>query len=193
MAKPTRKHPALSSIGVSPQGVEFLELISAYLGSEITYRPLATFERGRRHLFMLESAHGTALFSEAWEQPDGSESIPRWAFTTLLADGQELVITLDACRWGAGQELVVTGVDPFPGVSARRRKELEAQRCAEIGAAKDHLDERISAPGAAWSDLSGIGRAVVEKELARHGISLLATGDRLGAGPAGTGRSRSGG
>ena len=90
MAKPTRKHPALSSIGVSPQGVEFLELVSAYLGSGITYKPLATFERGRRHLFVLESAHGTALFSEAWEQPDGSESIPRWAFTTLLADGQEL-------------------------------------------------------------------------------------------------------
>ena len=80
---------------------------------------------------------------------------------------------------------MVTGVDPFPGVSARRRKELEARRCAEIGAAKDHLDERISAPGAAWSDLSGIGRAVVEKELARHGISLLATGDRLGAGSRG--------
>ena len=26
-AKPTRKHPALNSIGVSPQGVEILELI----------------------------------------------------------------------------------------------------------------------------------------------------------------------
>jgi hypothetical protein len=183
MAKPTRKHLGLSSIAVSPQGVEFLKLISAYLGSEITYRPLATFERGRRHLFILESPHGTALLSEAWEEPDGAKSKARWAFATLLADGQELVITLDARRWSAGQELVVTGVDPFPGVSSRRRKELEAQRCAEIGAAEDKLDERISVPGAAWSDLSGIGRTVVERELAQHGISLLATGDRLTAGP----------
>lgn len=182
MAKPTRKHPALNSMAVSPQGVEFLDLISAYLGPEITYRSLAAFDRGRRHLFVLEAASGTALLSEAWEQPDGSETVPRWAFTTLLAGGQELVITLDARRWSAGQEMVVTGVDPFPGVSARKRRELEARLCAEVGMAKDVLDERLAAPGAAWSDLSGIGRSVVEKELARHGISLLAAGDRRGAG-----------
>ena len=139
---------------------------------------------------MLESAHGTALLSEAWEQPDRSESIPRWAFTTLLADGQEPSSPSTAAAGAQGKSWWSRVWTPS-GFSARRRKELEARRRAVIGAAKDRLDERISAPGAAWSDLSGIGRAVIEGN-SRHGISLLATATGRGQGRAGTCWSLSG-
>jgi hypothetical protein len=173
MAKPTRKHPGFSSMVVSPQGVEFVKLIHSVLGPEVAYAPLATFDRGRRHLFTLHGWLGNALLSEAWEEPEGSEGVARWAFTTRLGNGLELWVTLDARRWDPGQERVVTGQDRFAGVSARKRQELEAQRRFEIGAAKDRVTRNASdTAGASWLNLSGISRDIVEKELERNGIRV---------------------
>ena len=77
MAKPTRKHPALTSLAENPQGVEFPELIQARLGSEEAYTAVAALDRERRHPIMLERPMATALLSEAWKAPEGSEARPR--------------------------------------------------------------------------------------------------------------------
>jgi hypothetical protein len=171
MARPTRKQPS-DWIGVSPQGVEFLDLVHRLLGPDVAYTAVATFERGRRRIFKLEATRGTALLTEAWEEPDGSEATPRWGFITVRPDGQQVCATLDARRWDAGQYLAVTGTEPFLGVSARRRKELEDQRRAEIGAARDRLVMYPPGSGAAWTNLSGIQRATIEEQLTRHRIGL---------------------
>ena len=166
-----RKHPTLDSIGVSPQGREFLSLIHRLLGSDVAYTAVATFDRGRRCIFKLEATRGTALLTEAWEEPDGSEMTPRWGFITVRPDGQEVCATLHARRWDAAQHLAVTGSEPFLGVSARKRKELEDQRRTEW-ANKDRFVMHSPGSGAAWTNLSGIQRATIEKEMTRHGIGL---------------------
>lgn len=171
MVKLAWRH-ASDSIGVSSQGAEFLRFIHRFLGDEVAGKAVATFDRGRRRIFKLESTRGTALLTQAWEEPEGAETVHRWGFITVRPDGQQICATLDAHRWDAGQHLAVTGVEPFPGVSTRKRKELEDQLRAESGTAKDRFVVCSPGSGAVWTNLSGIQRATIEKELARHGIRL---------------------
>ena len=138
MAKPTRKHPALDSLEDSPQGLEFLGLVTRYLGA-FQYEPLATFDKGRRHLFTLTGPGGTGILSEAWEEPEGAEARPIWAFYANLPSGLELHLECTGRRWSTGSEIAVTGADPFPGVSGKKRKELEGERRREIAASHDRV------------------------------------------------------
>ncbi len=169
MAKPTRKHPALDSLEDSPQGLEFLAMIGRYIGP-FQYEPLATFDKGRRHLFTLTGPGGTGILSEAWEEPDGPEARPVWAFYANLPTGLELHLECSGRRWSAGSQIAVTGEDPFPEVSGKERKELEAKRRREIATTHDRVGALIGPVGAAWEDLSGIDRDTVMKELVRLDI-----------------------
>jgi hypothetical protein len=195
VAKPTRKHPALGSLEDSPQGLEFLAWVTRYIGA-FEYEPLATFDKGRRHLFTLTGPGGTGILSEAWEEPEGAEARPVWAFYANLPSGLELHLECTGRRWSAGSEIAVTGVDPFPGVSGKKRKELEGDRRREIAAAHDMVTVLMGPPGQAWTELSGIERATVMSELVRLDIrpDLLGTsggtepGD--GGGASSTGETR---
>ncbi len=173
MAKPRRRHPALNAIEDSPQGREFLAVISDYLGDAIGYEPLATLEK-RRHLFLLKGSGGVGVLAEAWEDPEGSEAIGRWAFTTAFPEGIELHASLEARRWDAGTELARTGQEPFPKLSKPRRKELEQERRSRIGAEKDRLSILLASARNAWSDLAGIPRTTVEEVLRKKNVALEA-------------------
>ena len=132
-------------------------LVSTYLNGSSEYLPLAAFD-GRRHLFLvflLYADVAVGLLGEAWDDSEGEETIPNWAFTTLLPPALEVFLHLEGRRWDAGTSLVQSGNEPFPGLSKAKAKDLVKQRRVAVATSKDQLNMRLSAAGTAWDHFVG--------------------------------------
>lgn len=160
MAKPTRKHPFFKALQLSPQGRSLQQIIVQYLGADITYEPIASFDRGRRHLFLLSGTQGSGLLAEAWEEPEEEETRPTMGFTAVTPTGDQVVADYQGYRWDAGMHLQLTGEEPFPNVSKAEAKRRETQRQMEIASEKDQIT--IVRGRKEWDSLAGISRADVE-------------------------------
>jgi hypothetical protein len=154
--EPRRKHFGHGDIARSAQGRAMLAMLQAYLGTGVSYTPVA-FVRPDAHVFMLQGWRGHALLVERAPTREGSV----WVGVTAArlgdaARGPALNVELTTHTWDPWLEAECTGDRSIIDGPRRARYRLQDARTAEVAGRRDRLEVTCVPHGVASTTLAGL-------------------------------------